>query len=93
MDAERELVDAGTLAAQVEDADLGVRDTTVESGLWIWFVLSAVSFFCSPEEQIGIEKTHFYSTDSSALVYGPFPMTLLDVWGCRCGLEEVWRRF
>jgi hypothetical protein len=29
VDAEREVVDVGTLATKIEDADLGVRDTTV----------------------------------------------------------------
>ena len=33
VDAEREVVDGGTLAAKVEDADLGVRHTTVEPRL------------------------------------------------------------
>lgn len=33
VDAEGELVDVGTLTAQVEDADLGVGHTTVETRL------------------------------------------------------------
>ena len=33
MDAERELVDIRTLSAEIEDTNLWVRDTTVESGL------------------------------------------------------------
>lgn len=33
VDAEREVVNVGTLAAQVEDANLGVGYTTVEAGL------------------------------------------------------------
>jgi hypothetical protein len=36
VDAERELVNVCTLSAKVEDSDLGVGDTTVESGLRIW---------------------------------------------------------
>lgn len=36
--AEREFIDAGTLAAQIEDADLGVGNTAVETGLWIRLV-------------------------------------------------------
>jgi hypothetical protein len=35
VDAEREVVDVGTLAAQIEDADLGVGDTTVEARLGV----------------------------------------------------------
>lgn len=35
VDAEREVVDIGTLATQVEDADLGVGDTTVEPRLGV----------------------------------------------------------
>ena len=36
VDAERELVDVRTLSAKIEDTDLWVRDTTVESGLRVW---------------------------------------------------------
>ena len=36
--AERELIDAGTLTAQIEDADLGVGNTAVETGLWVRLV-------------------------------------------------------
>ena len=36
MDAKGKFIDVGTLAAQVEDADFGIRDTTVEAGLGIW---------------------------------------------------------
>jgi hypothetical protein len=35
MDAEREVINLGALAAQIEDADLGVGDTTVEARLGI----------------------------------------------------------
>jgi len=35
VDAERKFIDVGALSAQVEDADLGVGDTTVEPGLRI----------------------------------------------------------
>jgi len=35
VDAERELIDTGTLAAKIEDADLRVGDTTVEAGLGV----------------------------------------------------------
>lgn len=35
MDAERELVDVCALSAEIENADLRVRYTTVESGLWV----------------------------------------------------------
>ena len=33
VDAEREVVDVRTLSAEIEDADLGVRDTSVEPRL------------------------------------------------------------
>lgn len=36
MNAKREFVDIGTLPSKIEDTDLGVRDTTVESRLGIW---------------------------------------------------------
>ena len=35
VDAEREVVDVGTLAAEIEDPDLGVGDTTVEARLGV----------------------------------------------------------
>ena len=35
VDAERELIDVRTLSAKIEDTNLGVRYTTVESGLWV----------------------------------------------------------
>lgn len=35
VDAEREVIDGSTLAAEIEDADLRVWDTTVEPGLWV----------------------------------------------------------
>jgi hypothetical protein len=35
VDAERELIDTSTLAAKVEDADLRVGDTTVETRLGV----------------------------------------------------------
>lgn len=40
MDTERELVSSGLLATQVEDLDLGVRDTTAETRLRIRLVLA-----------------------------------------------------
>ena len=38
VDAERELIDTSTLAAEIEDFDFGVRYTTVESGLGVRLV-------------------------------------------------------
>jgi len=35
VDAERELVNVGLLATEIEDANLWVWDTTVEAGLWV----------------------------------------------------------
>ena len=35
VDAEREIVDGRALSAKIEDANLGVRDTTVEAGLGV----------------------------------------------------------
>ena len=43
VDAEREVVNVGLLAAKIEDSDLGVGDTTVESGLRIRLLLIDVS--------------------------------------------------
>ena len=36
MDAEREFIDVGTLAAKIEDTDLGIGHTAVEAGFGIW---------------------------------------------------------
>jgi len=36
VDAERELIDVRTLASEIEDTNLRVWNTTVESGLWVW---------------------------------------------------------
>jgi hypothetical protein len=38
MNAQGEVVDIGALSAKIEDSNLGVRDTTVESGLGIRLV-------------------------------------------------------
>jgi len=40
MSAEGELIDGGFLAAEVEDADLGIRHTTAVAGLGVWLVLT-----------------------------------------------------
>lgn len=47
MDAEREVVDVGTLATEIEDTDLRIGDTTVESGLGIRLEIRnvSISFF------------------------------------------------
>ena len=36
MDAKRELINVGTLAAKVEDSDLRIGYTTVETGFGVW---------------------------------------------------------
>jgi hypothetical protein len=43
VNAKREVVDVRTLSAKIEDADLGVRDTTVEPRLRIWLFWSQYS--------------------------------------------------
>lgn len=40
VNAEREVIDAGTLAAKIEDPDLGIGDTTVEPGLRVRLILA-----------------------------------------------------
>jgi len=40
VNTERKFVDIGTLSSKIEDSNLGVRYTTVESRLWIWLVLA-----------------------------------------------------
>jgi hypothetical protein len=42
VDAERELIDVGTLAAEIEDADLGVGHTTVEARLGVLWPISVL---------------------------------------------------
>lgn len=36
VDAEGKLIDIRALAAEVEDADLGIGHTAVEARLWVW---------------------------------------------------------
>jgi len=43
VNAQREFVDVRTLAAEIEDTDLGVRHTTVEARLGVWLVLAVLS--------------------------------------------------
>lgn len=45
VDAEREVVNVGTLAAEIKDLDLGVGDTTVEPGLGERLERNSVSSF------------------------------------------------
>lgn len=49
MDAEREIVDICALSAEIEDSDLWVGDTTVESGLRVWLKLEKWSVFADLE--------------------------------------------
>lgn len=46
VDAEGEFIDVGTLAAQIENANFGIGDTTVEAGLGIWLVLAVTVASC-----------------------------------------------
>ena len=36
VDAEGEFIDIGTFASQIEDADFGIGDTSIETRLGIW---------------------------------------------------------
>ncbi len=47
MDAERELVDTGTLTAQIKAANLGIRYTTVEARLGIWLPFASEYVCCN----------------------------------------------
>ena len=49
MNAEREFIDIGPLAAKVEDADFGIRHTAVEARFGIWLTIALISL-CSPPE-------------------------------------------
>jgi len=40
VNTKRELVDIGTLSSKIEDSNLGIWYTTVESRLWVWLVLA-----------------------------------------------------
>ena len=51
VNAEWELVNVGSLSAQVEDSNLWVWHTTVESGLWVWLE-TAVSMISSLSRMI-----------------------------------------
>ena len=43
MDAERKFINVGTLAAKVENSDLRIGDTTVETGFRVWLWKGEVS--------------------------------------------------
>lgn len=45
MDTEGKFVYIGTLSAQIEDANFGVRDTTVETRFWVGLLI----FFQGPK--------------------------------------------
>lgn len=47
VDAEREVVDVSLLAAKIEDANLGVGDTTVEARLGVRLLSRTLSVHCS----------------------------------------------
>ena len=46
MNAGWKFVNAGFLPTQVEDADFGVWNTTVEAGFGVWFVLAIAVAAC-----------------------------------------------
>ena len=46
MNAERELIDVGLLTTQIEDANLGVGNTSVESRLGVGLVLAVAVTSC-----------------------------------------------
>ena len=50
VDAEREVVDVSLLAAKIEDADLGVGDTTVEARLGVRLLSRALSVILPKKE-------------------------------------------
>lgn len=43
MDAEREVIHVGLLTSKIEDSDLRVWDTTVETGLGVWLDMSKLA--------------------------------------------------
>lgn len=43
VNAEREIIDIGLLSSEIEDSNLWVGNTTVESGLRIWLEIVQVS--------------------------------------------------
>ena len=54
MDAERELIDVCALSAKIEDTDLRVRYTTVESGLWVWLERRNQHLLCQGWERCNL---------------------------------------
>jgi len=46
VDAERELVNVGSLTTKIENSDLWVRYTSVESGLWVRLILAVTITSC-----------------------------------------------
>ena len=82
MDAQREVIDGGTLASEIEDLNLGVGNTTVEPRLrvrLVWmsqqvsFFLALLSFSFAERERggMGREGAHSCSSDSTGRDDGP----------------------
>jgi hypothetical protein len=65
VNAERKLVNICTLAAEIEDSDLWVWDTTVEAGLWVrlqvQLSVSILHIFCN--------ISHVFFSPSSQNIY------------------------
>ena len=56
MDAQRELIDAGLLAAKIEDSDLGIGHTPTEPRLGVGFVLAVAITSCRTATHLDTEK-------------------------------------
>lgn len=62
MDTEGKFVYIGTLSAQIEDANFGVRDTTVETRFWVGL------FFSKNRKSAPALKKIFLSATSKKVV-------------------------
>ena len=76
MYAQREFIDVGSLATQVEDTDFGIGHTTVEAGFWVRLAGITMSANVRVSEWIlaAIFKT-FHSCHEPA-IDGPHKSTL-----------------
>lgn len=78
VDAEREVVDGGTLAAKIEDANLGVGDTTVEARLGVRLGKKMSVFcwrivLCDAVVILRSDSSHVpFASSSRSLLGGPF---------------------
>lgn len=71
VDAEREVIHVGLLTSKIEDSDLRVWDTTVETGLGVWLDISKLASYPSSQRVfVSVQKNA--ATVASRMRHPPF---------------------